>query len=59
MGQELAANVNALLVLGGFVALEGGIAAAWSGALAAIVGGVVVMGVGSWPYLVRTWRKRT
>ena len=47
----MAGNVNAVLVLGGFVALEWGVAAQWSGAIAAIVGGVVLMVAGSWPYL--------
>jgi len=49
--REVAGNINAVLVLGGFVALEWGVAAQWSGAIAAIVGGVVLMAAGSWPYL--------
>lgn len=49
--REVASNVNAVLVLGGFVALEWGVAAQWSGAVAGIVGGVVLMAAGSWPYL--------
>ena len=55
----LAENVNALLVLAGFVALESGIAVQWSGAVAAMTGGLIVMAGGSWPYLVRTLRKRS
>lgn len=52
----LSQNLNAVLVLAGFVALEAGIAAQWSGAVASIIGGAVVMLVGSWPY-VRPMRK--
>lgn len=51
LGAEIARNVNAVLVLGGFVAVLWGVAAQWSGAIAAIVGGVVLMVAGSWPYL--------
>lgn len=49
--REVAGNANAVLVLGGFVALEWGTAVQWSGAIAAIVGGAVLMAAGSWPYL--------
>jgi len=49
--REVASNINAVLVLGGFVALEWGMAVQWSGAIAAIVGGGVLMVAGSWPYL--------
>lgn len=53
----LAQNVNALLVLAGFVALEIGVAAL-SGAAAWIAGGVILMAAGGWPYIVQTLRKR-
>lgn len=47
-----------LLVLLGFVSLEVGIAVQWSASLAAIVGGLVLMLMGSWPYLSLTRRKK-
>lgn len=47
----VAGNINAVLVLGGFIALEWGVAAQWSVPVSAIVGGVVLMAAGSWPYL--------
>lgn len=50
-------NLNALVVFVGFVALEGGVAAYWSAALAAMVGGAVLMLLGAWPYLRRVKRK--
>lgn len=50
-------NVSGLLVLVGFVALEAGIAVHWSGPLAAIVGGPILMAVGAVPY-VRRMRPR-
>jgi hypothetical protein len=56
---ELGRNVNTVLVLGGFVALESGIARHWSGAIAAIVGGAILMVAGSWPYVTRSLGKRT
>lgn len=46
-----ASNVNAVLVLGGFVAVVWGVAAEWSWPVASIVGGVVLMVTGFWPYL--------
>lgn len=49
--REVAGNVNAVLVLGGFAALEWGVSQQWSDAVASIVGGVVLMAAGSWPYL--------
>lgn len=49
-------NLNAVIVLAGFVALEVGIAWQWSSAVAAIIGGGLVMLVGSLPY-VRLMRK--
>lgn len=52
-------NVNALIVLAGFVALEAGLAARTSPAVAAIVGGGVLMVGGSWRYLAGSLRKRT
>lgn len=58
MTRELLRNLNALLVLIGFVSLEAGIAAHWSGSVAAIVAGVLLMLIGSWPYLVKTLRKK-
>lgn len=51
-------NVNTAIVLVGFASLLTGIASLWSAAVAAIVGGTVLMAAGSWPYLVRTWRLR-
>jgi uncharacterized membrane protein len=50
-------NLNAGIVLVGFVALEAGIAQ-WSGALAAVIGGGLLMALGSWPYLIVTLRRR-
>lgn len=47
----LAQNVNAVLVLVGFVAMETGIARQWSWPVAAIVGGGLLMAAGSWPYV--------
>lgn len=44
-------NVNAMIVLAGFVAFEWGIALHWSGAIAAMIGGAILMAVGTWPYL--------
>ena len=44
-------NVHGLLVLVGFVALLVGLTLAVSGPVAAIVGGVVLMLVGSWRYV--------
>lgn len=58
MTRELLRNLNALLVLIGFVSLEVGIAVQWSGSVAAIVAGVLLMLLGSWPYLVKTVRKK-
>ena len=55
----LAENVNLLLVLAGFACLELGIARQWSGAVASIVGGGLLMLLGGWPYLARPFRKRT
>ena len=51
-------NVNLVLVLVGFAALEAGVAMQWSRPIAAMVGGLVLMAGGAWPYLVRTLRKR-
>jgi len=50
-------NVNLVLVLAGFVALEVGIVAQWSVAIAAMVGGSLLMVAGLWPYLT-AHRKR-
>jgi hypothetical protein len=47
----VAQNVNLLLVVGGFVSLESGLAVGWSGSVAAVVGGVLVMAAGAWPYV--------
>lgn len=47
----IAQNVNLLLVVGGFVSLEIGLALGWSGPVAAIVGGVLVMAAGVSPYV--------
>lgn len=58
MTRELMRNLNAVLVLTGFVCLEAGIAVQWSGPVAAIVAGAVLMSIGSWPYVVRTLRKQ-
>ncbi len=46
-----ARNINAVLVLAGFVAVLWGVAAQWSAPVASIVGGAVLMGTGFWPYL--------
>lgn len=51
LAAEVAGNINAVLALGGFVSVEWGILAQWSTPLAAIVGGVVLMSAGVWPYV--------
>jgi uncharacterized membrane protein YjjP (DUF1212 family) len=43
-------NLNGVLFLAGFVSLVSGIGA-WSVPLAAVVAGVVVMGMAAFPYL--------
>lgn len=48
---EVASNINAVLALSGFLAVEWGISAQWSTPLAAIVGGVLLMTAGVWPYV--------
>lgn len=53
----IAENINAVLVVAGFVSFGGGVAAQFGSAIAAIVGGVVVMALGSWPYVIRTLRR--
>jgi hypothetical protein len=52
-------NFHTLIVLVGFVAMEIGIALAWSGAGAAIVGGVILMLGGSWRYVAPSLWRRT
>lgn len=59
MTRLLARNLNALLVLVGFVALETGVTRHWSGPIAAIVGGALLMAAGCWPYVTRSSGKRT
>ena len=49
----LAQNINAALVLVGFVALETGISRLWSWPVAAIVGGSMLMAAGAWAYVVQ------
>lgn len=53
----LAANINALLALIGFVAVVTGVGLQFSWPIASIVAGVVLMGLGSWPYVVLPKRK--
>lgn len=54
-------NLNAIVVAVGLLALLSGIALHWSGPVASIVGGVVLILGGCWPYLARTvlMRKRS
>lgn len=54
--QLLRENVNAAIVLGGFLSLEAGIALHWSGPVAAMVAGALIMAAGLYPYL-RPMRK--
>ena len=54
--RPLAENVNLVVVLVGFAALEVGIAQQWSVPVAAMIGGGLVMVVGVWPYL--RWSRR-
>lgn len=57
--QLLRENVNAAIVLGGFLSLEAGIALHWSGPVAAMVGGALLMMIGLVPYGTRyLWAMR-
>ena len=56
--RELARNVNALIVLVGFVMLECGVAVQWSRSVASIVGGCLLLAVGSWPYLMASMTRK-
>jgi hypothetical protein len=57
IGLFVVENLHTLTVLVGFIAFEAGIAA-WSGAAAAIVGGLILMLGGSWRYVAPALRKR-
>jgi ascorbate-specific PTS system EIIC-type component UlaA len=46
-------NLHGLIVLVGFIALLVGLTLAVSGPVAAMVGGVLVMALGSWRYVRR------
>jgi hypothetical protein len=62
MKAVLIENVNAVVLAIGFLALEVGIAAQWSPALAGVVGGVFLIACGSWPYVLKSFqvlRRRT
>lgn len=58
IARALAQNGNAVVAGAGFVSLEVGVAALWSGAVAAIVAGVLLIGVGTWPYVVLSLRRK-
>jgi hypothetical protein len=51
-------NLNALITMIGFVVLVLGVSMVWSGGVACLVAGSLLMLGGSWPFVVLTLRKR-